>query len=205
MFERYTEYARRSIFFARYEAALFHSRHIETEHLAIGVLRADTVLAGELSLQDLAAIRERLGPAPAVTGDDRAVDLPFSFEARNVLVMACSEADALRHERIDAGHLLLGLLRVETSTAGKLLREFGVDYETCRLLMARKFARPAPAGISPTRAPAAAVSLRAAIDILDGLLAAADREARSQPPAYGEQRLKRKPWTRQEAVGHLVD
>ena len=26
-----------------------------------------------------------------------------------------------------------------------------------------------------------------------------------QPPLHGEQRLKRKPWTRKEALGHLVD
>jgi len=33
MFERYTEKARRVIFFARYEASQFGSPYIETEHL----------------------------------------------------------------------------------------------------------------------------------------------------------------------------
>ncbi|HTA43224.1 MAG TPA: Clp protease N-terminal domain-containing protein [Bryobacteraceae bacterium] len=45
MFERYTEKARRSIFFARYEAHQFGSSAIETEFLLLGVLRDDKVLA----------------------------------------------------------------------------------------------------------------------------------------------------------------
>ena len=41
MFERYTERARRVIFFARYEASQFGSVAIEPEHLLFGVLRED--------------------------------------------------------------------------------------------------------------------------------------------------------------------
>ena len=41
MFERYTEKARRVIFFARYEASQFGSPYIETEHLLLGLLRED--------------------------------------------------------------------------------------------------------------------------------------------------------------------
>jgi ATP-dependent Clp protease ATP-binding subunit ClpC len=36
MFERYTEKARRVIFFARYEASHYGSPEIETEHLLLG-------------------------------------------------------------------------------------------------------------------------------------------------------------------------
>jgi ATP-dependent Clp protease ATP-binding subunit ClpC len=45
MFERYTERARRAIFFARYEASNYGSRYIETEHLLLGLLREDHALA----------------------------------------------------------------------------------------------------------------------------------------------------------------
>src|ERR1700743_2900053 len=44
MFERYTEKARRVIFFARYEASQFGSPFIETEHLLLGLLREDKAL-----------------------------------------------------------------------------------------------------------------------------------------------------------------
>ena len=44
MFEKYTEKARRVIFFARYEASQFGSPYIETEHLLLGLLREDKAL-----------------------------------------------------------------------------------------------------------------------------------------------------------------
>src|ERR1700721_2330376 len=45
VFERYTEKARRVIFFARYEASQYGSPYIETEHLLLGLLREDKALA----------------------------------------------------------------------------------------------------------------------------------------------------------------
>ena len=39
MFERFTEKARRTIFFARYEASQFGSQYIESGHLLLGLLR----------------------------------------------------------------------------------------------------------------------------------------------------------------------
>jgi ATP-dependent Clp protease ATP-binding subunit ClpC len=41
MFERYTEKARRVIFFARYEASQYGSSSIESEHLLLGLMRED--------------------------------------------------------------------------------------------------------------------------------------------------------------------
>jgi ATP-dependent Clp protease ATP-binding subunit ClpC len=45
MFERYTEKARRVIFFARYEATQYGNPYIETEHLLLGLFREDRRLA----------------------------------------------------------------------------------------------------------------------------------------------------------------
>ena len=45
MFEKYTERARRVIFFGRYEASQYGSPYIETEHLLLGLLREDKALA----------------------------------------------------------------------------------------------------------------------------------------------------------------
>ena len=44
MFERYTEKARRVIFFARYEASQFGAPAIEPEHLLLGLMREDKTL-----------------------------------------------------------------------------------------------------------------------------------------------------------------
>jgi hypothetical protein len=47
MFERYTEKARRVIFFARYEASNYGSHYIESEHLLLGLF-AGRPPAGEV-------------------------------------------------------------------------------------------------------------------------------------------------------------
>jgi len=51
MFERYTEKARRVIFFARYEASQFGSPFIETDHLLLGILRDDKELMRHVLLK----------------------------------------------------------------------------------------------------------------------------------------------------------
>src|ERR1035441_4680050 len=63
MFERYTEKARRVIFFARYEASQFGSPYIETEHLLLGLLREEKCFAAEILHERglrLSNIREEL-------------------------------------------------------------------------------------------------------------------------------------------------
>lgn len=50
MFQRYTEKARRVIFFARYEASQCGSPYIETEHLLFGLLREDQALTRMLGM-----------------------------------------------------------------------------------------------------------------------------------------------------------
>jgi ATP-dependent Clp protease ATP-binding subunit ClpC len=62
MFERYTEKARRVIFFARYEASMFGSSYIETEHVLLGLLREDPALTSVVlpSAKSIDAIRTEL-------------------------------------------------------------------------------------------------------------------------------------------------
>jgi ATP-dependent Clp protease ATP-binding subunit ClpC len=47
MFERYTEKARRVIFFARYEASQYGWPQIESEHLLLGLVHEGRLLCGE--------------------------------------------------------------------------------------------------------------------------------------------------------------
>ena len=48
MFERYTEKARRVIFFARYEASQFGAPAIEPEHLLLGLVREGEGIAARI-------------------------------------------------------------------------------------------------------------------------------------------------------------
>ena len=59
MFERYTEKARRVIFFSRYEASEFGSRYIESEHLLLGFIRECEALSSKIFGAELSAYEIR--------------------------------------------------------------------------------------------------------------------------------------------------
>ena len=130
MFERYTEPARRVIFFARYEASQFGSAYIETEHLLLGILREDGALANRLlpSKDAVEAIRKRIDESATIRqGASTSVDLPLSHESKRVLAYSAEESERMKHRHIGTGHLLLGLLREETCFAAEILRERGLN------------------------------------------------------------------------------
>jgi ATP-dependent Clp protease ATP-binding subunit ClpA len=133
MFERYTEKARRVIFFARYEASLFGTSEIEAEHILLGLTREDKVLCrrffGAGTEQIRRQVEARTTPGQRVS---TSVDLPLSDEAKGVLAFAAEEAERLKHRHIGTEHLLLGLLREEHSMAAEILRELGLRVEEVR-------------------------------------------------------------------------
>jgi ATP-dependent Clp protease ATP-binding subunit ClpC len=111
MFERYTEKARRVIFFARYEASQYGSSYIETEHLLLGIVREDKALVRRClprGAEDL--LREKVDSLPSLGEKlSTSVDLPLSNPGKRVLAYAAEESDRLKHEHIGTEHLLLGL------------------------------------------------------------------------------------------------
>src|SRR6266404_8720393 len=111
MFERFTERARRVIFFARYEAGSLGSAWIETEHLLLGFIREDKVLQDALSIDSMSAIRKQIEAQRVATNIPLSVDMPLSHDSKQVLTFGAEESDKLQHTAIDTGHLLLGLLR----------------------------------------------------------------------------------------------
>ncbi len=137
MFERYTEKARRTIFFGRFEASQLGSPTIETEHLLLGLLREDKVLTKRFLGSAAAAesIRKKIEELAAADRRERistSVDLPLSNECKRVLAYAAEEAERLAHKQLGCEHLLLGLLREEKSFAASLLHERGVRLSAVR-------------------------------------------------------------------------
>src|SRR6201996_4013438 len=129
MFERYTEKARRVIFFARYEASQFGSPYIETEHLLLGLLREDKALTNRFlrSHASVESIRKQIeGHTTIREKVSTSVDLPLSNECKRVLAYAAEEAERLSHKHIGTEHLLLGLLREEKCFAAEILHERGL-------------------------------------------------------------------------------
>lgn len=140
MFERYTEKARRVIFFARYEASQFGSPYIETEHLLLGLLREDKALTNRFlrGHGEVEAIRKQIEDHTTVREKvSTSVDLPVCEEAKRVLVYAADEAERLSHKHIGTEHLLLGLLREGGSFAAVILNEHGIRLSAVREELAR--------------------------------------------------------------------
>jgi uncharacterized protein (TIGR02246 family) len=135
MFERYTEKARRVIFFARYEASQYGSPYIETEHLLLGLLREDHTLArkflsekgGEQSIREEIESQIKRGERISTS-----VEMPLSAECKRILNEAAEEAERLGNKNIGTEHLLLGILREENGLAARLLTERGLTLDYLR-------------------------------------------------------------------------
>ncbi len=148
MFERYTEKARRVIFFARYEASQFGSPYIETEHLLLGLLREDKALTNRFlrSHASVESIRKQIeGHTTIREKVSTSVDLPLSNECKRVLAYAAEEAERLSHKHIGTEHLLLGLLREEKCFAAEILTERGLRLPAIREELQRTTQEKAPA------------------------------------------------------------
>ncbi len=142
MFERYTEKARRVIFFARYEASQFGAPAIEPEHLLLGLMREDKTLTARFLARaqtSLEAIRKEIeGRAPLREKISTSVELPLAPETKRVLAFAHEESDRLQHRHIGTEHLLLGLLREERSMAAEILYERGLRLNAVREEVSRQ-------------------------------------------------------------------
>jgi ATP-dependent Clp protease ATP-binding subunit ClpC len=145
MFERYTEKARRAIFFARAESSKLGGPFIESEHLLLGLLAADKSIfvryLGDAESSE-AQIREAIVQASTVRPPlSTSVDLPLSNECKHILAYGADEAEKLEHHDIETDHLLLGILREDTCFAARLLGERGLQLNQARVLL-RTVERP---------------------------------------------------------------
>lgn len=129
MFERYTEQARRVIFFARYEASMYGSPEIASEHLLLGLLNGragppPVLLRDAGTLESIRADVE----AHITRGDpiSPSVEIPLSEDGRNILQYAADSADQLEHRTVEPIHLLIGILREQGCLAAKILLARGL-------------------------------------------------------------------------------
>ena len=142
MFERYTEKALRTIFFARDQASQFGSSQITPEHLLLGLLHESQPLpegseppdvSWALLVRHKELIRKKIEAHTTIRAYvPTSVDMSLSNECQRVLAYAAQEADRLSHEHIEIEHLLLGLLREQDCFATKVLNERGVLLESVR-------------------------------------------------------------------------
>jgi hypothetical protein len=131
MFERYTELARRTLFFARYEVSQHASGSIEPRHLLLGLVRVGWPIQDLLSLAGLSVEELRRAiesTLPEVRGST-SVELPIADATKRVLQRAALEAGDAGH--IGPEHLLVALIAEEPEAASWLI-ERGFTLERTR-------------------------------------------------------------------------
>jgi ATP-dependent Clp protease ATP-binding subunit ClpC len=134
-FDRYDEQARNALWLARDTAIRLRSRMIGPEHILAGLLdNADptiTALLASLGAPSQSVRQElRIIMDPVVRGGLWAPEEPeLRNEAKQALLDA--EAEAGQGE-VSVTHLLLGILRNQTSIAANVLEGYGVTYERAR-------------------------------------------------------------------------
>jgi ATP-dependent Clp protease ATP-binding subunit ClpC len=136
MFERYTERARRVLFFARYEASQMGSRNIAPEHLLLGLIREGEEITRQLFQRarvEMEAVKSEIESRSEIQEKiSTSVEIPLSQETKKVLHYSSEEAEALMHKYVGTEHLLLGLLREKSSLAGQILAEKGMKVFSVR-------------------------------------------------------------------------
>ena len=135
MWQRFTERARKVVFYAQEEAQKFGEGYVSTEHLLLGLVReSDSVAARVLeklgvSLNRIRAEVEKQLPR----GDARpSQDMTLTPRAKRVIDLAYDEARNLNNNYIGTEHLLLGLIREGDGLAGRVLAKLGVELERAR-------------------------------------------------------------------------
>jgi ATP-dependent Clp protease ATP-binding subunit ClpA len=148
MFERYTEKARRTIFFARYEASKTGSREIETSHLLLGLLRENHNLLGDPHAAATFVQQYRVEITPDQAEQiPTSVDLPLSHPSKRVLAYGAEEATQMGHRHIGTDHIFMGLLREDKNIAARLSRDHGIDISVVR----DRVSKTVPPSESPSR------------------------------------------------------
>jgi ATP-dependent Clp protease ATP-binding subunit ClpC len=135
MWQRFTERARRVVFFAQEEAGRLGENYVSTEHLLLGLVREnDSVAARILDRMGVSLGRIRSEIERQVTrGDGRlGQDMQLTPRAKRVIDLAYDEARQLNNNYIGTEHLLLGLIREGEGLAGRVLAKLGVDLERTR-------------------------------------------------------------------------
>jgi ATP-dependent Clp protease ATP-binding subunit ClpC len=122
MFERYSERARRVIYWARYEVGQSASDRIEPQHLLLGILGERPDLIPQCS-EIKKEIKLQVGRN---TQNSKKEEVPLSQASWRVLKRAEEEADELGHRRIGTEHILAAIFYEESPTS-EVLRAQGVN------------------------------------------------------------------------------
>ena len=130
-FTRFTKEARAVVVHAQEEAKDLGHGQVGTEHLLLGLLRAEEQTAARVlnglgvELEQVRAeVVRAIGSGDHSPGDKA---LRLTPRAKKALEHSLREALDLEHHYIGAEHILLGLLRERSGLAARILRDLGAE------------------------------------------------------------------------------
>lgn len=138
MWQRFTEKARRAVFYAQEEAGSAGCSAVETDHLLLGMLRIEDSAALRILRQsgvDLSALQHSLEEHVTTGGGKKRGDMQLSAGCKRAIDMSYHEARRVNSSYIGTEHLLLGLLCEDEGPAAKALAEAGADLDDARMAL----------------------------------------------------------------------
>jgi ATP-dependent Clp protease ATP-binding subunit ClpC len=195
--ERFTQRARRVLSLAHQEAEQSRNNNIGTEHLLLGLMDEEGGVAGRV-LRELGMTSDRVREViRRVTTSSSSFDpnrVELAAETQQVLEHAVDEARRLGHHYIGTEHILLGLVRVD-STAMEVLRRLGVTAEQIRRQTRRVLnesaSSPTPAGGTSSRGSAASGAKTPLVDQLATDLTTKAEEKKLDPVIGRQMEIER--------------
>ena len=143
MWQRFSENARKAVFYAQEEAQRFGEGYVSTEHLLLGLMRdrnnnASRVLEHcGMSIENIRSEVERHLPR----GKFEPKNMTLTPRAKRVIDLAYSNARLLGHKYIGTEHLLLGLVDEGDGLAGRILEKYGAELSSLRKYVEDHFTR----------------------------------------------------------------
>ena len=138
----FTPRAQQVLALARKEADLFGHHMIGTGHLLLGLIALGQGVAVNVLAKlgvDLQTARNEVEKVLIATPEEKMIDvIRYTLRVKRTLGLAAKEASNLKHTYVGTEHILLGLLREADDTAGKVLRNLGVDIEQTRLAILKE-------------------------------------------------------------------
>ena len=197
--ERFTQRARRVLSLAPQEAERARQNNIGTEHLLLGLMDEEGGVAGRV-LRELGMSSDRVRDViNRISGSTSNFDpnrIELAPETQQVLEYAVDEARRLGHHYIGTEHILLGLVRVD-STALEALRRLGVTPDQIRRQTRRVLnesastSSPTPAGPQPGRSAPGATPKTPLVDQLASDLTAKAEEKKLDPVIGRQMEIER--------------
>ena len=131
---RFTQSAIKVLKLAQYEAKHLKHRHVDTEHILLGLLHEGTNVAAKALSSigiDLYTVRQRVHELVEKEDFDdlETEEIGYSPEAKTIMEYAVEQAQALGHDYIGTEHILLGIIYDTESIACEILISLGADLD----------------------------------------------------------------------------